>query len=57
MNIKSVVEEVIERTGLMVEANKKIGQLSKGYRQRVGIAAAIISGLIMSLVFKARDKS
>ena len=42
MNIRSVVEEVIERTGLTVEANKKIGQLSKGYRQRVGIAAAII---------------
>ena len=42
MNIRSVVAEVIERTGLTVEANKKIGQLSKGYRQRVGIAAAII---------------
>ena len=42
MNIRSVVEDVIERTGLTVEANKKIGQLSKGYRQRVGIAAAII---------------
>ena len=42
MNIRSVVEEVIERTGLTMEANKKIGQLSKGYRQRVGIAAAII---------------
>ena len=40
--IQRVVEEVIERTGLTVEANKKIGQLSKGYRQRVGIAAAII---------------
>ena len=40
--IQSAVEEVIERTGLIVEANKKIGQLSKGYRQRVGIAAAII---------------
>ena len=39
---REIVEEVIERTGLMVEANKKIGQLSKGYRQRVGIAAAII---------------
>ena len=36
------MEDVIERTGLTVEANKKIGQLSKGYRQRVGIAAAII---------------
>ena len=42
MNIRSAVEDVIERTGLTVEANKKIGQLSKGYRQRVGIAAAII---------------
>ena len=39
---KDAVEEVIERTGLTVEANKKISQLSKGYRQRVGIAAAII---------------
>ena len=40
--IKNAVEQVIERTGLTLEANKKIGQLSKGYRQRVGIAAAII---------------
>lgn len=36
------VADVVERTGLTLEANKKIGQLSKGYRQRVGIAAAII---------------
>ena len=36
------VDAVVERTGLTLEANKKIGQLSKGYRQRVGIAAAII---------------
>ena len=34
--------EVIEMTGLGPEAHKKIGQLSKGYRQRVGLAAAII---------------
>ena len=39
---RDAVEQVIERTGLTIEANKKIGQLSKGYRQRVGIAAAII---------------
>ena len=39
---RETVEGVIERTGLTVEANKKIGQLSKGYRQRVGIAAAIV---------------
>ena len=39
---KEVVEQVIERTGLMSESHKMIKQLSKGYRQRVGIAAAII---------------
>jgi ABC-2 type transport system ATP-binding protein len=39
---KDAVVAVIERTGLAIEANKKISQLSKGYRQRVGIAAAII---------------
>jgi ABC-2 type transport system ATP-binding protein len=36
------VEEVVEETGLSPEAHKKIGHLSKGYRQRVGLAAAII---------------
>jgi ABC-2 type transport system ATP-binding protein len=36
------MQEAIERTGLLLEANKEIGQLSKGYRQRVGIAAAIL---------------
>lgn len=36
------IQEVIEKVGLTPEAHKKIGQLSKGYRQRVGIAAAII---------------
>ena len=40
---RDAVEGVVERTGLTLEANKKIGQLSKGYRQRVGIAAAIIN--------------
>lgn len=39
---KERVEEMIERTGLQRERNKKIGQLSKGYRQRVGLASAII---------------
>nr|WP_299073496.1 gliding motility-associated ABC transporter ATP-binding subunit GldA [uncultured Allomuricauda sp.] len=34
--------EVIEQTGLTPEAHKKIGQLSKGYRQRVGLAAALL---------------
>jgi ABC-2 type transport system ATP-binding protein len=36
------VKEMIERTGLGVEQNKKIGALSKGYRQRVGLAQALI---------------
>jgi len=33
---------VIELTGLELEQNKKIAQLSKGYKQRVGLAAALI---------------
>jgi ABC-2 type transport system ATP-binding protein len=41
-NIKSRIEEVITLTGLTVESKKKIGQLSKGYKQRVGLAAALI---------------
>ncbi len=36
------IAEVIERTGLEKEQNKIIGTLSKGYRQRVGLAQAII---------------
>jgi ABC-2 type transport system ATP-binding protein len=41
-NKKQAIEKVIETVGLKLEANKKIGQLSKGYKQRVGIAAALI---------------
>jgi ABC-2 type transport system ATP-binding protein len=36
------IDEVISLTGLTVESKKKIGQLSKGYKQRVGLAAALI---------------
>ena len=36
------IHEVIELTGLTPEAHKKIGQLSKGYRQRVGLANALL---------------
>jgi len=39
---KKKIESVIELTGLTVESKKKIGQLSKGYKQRVGLAAALI---------------
>lgn len=39
---KSKINEVIAQTGLSPEAHKKIGQLSKGYRQRVGLAAALL---------------
>ena len=41
-NVTNSVEEVIEKVGLSKEAHKKIGQLSKGYQQRVGIAQAIV---------------
>lgn len=39
---KSRIEEVIQLTGLTAESHKKIGQLSKGYRQRVGLANALL---------------
>lgn len=39
---KSAIEEVIVQTGLTPEAHKKIGELSKGYRQRVGLANALL---------------
>jgi ABC-2 type transport system ATP-binding protein len=39
---KNRIETVIEQTGLTGEAHKKIAQLSKGYRQRVGLSAALI---------------
>ncbi|HWS59767.1 MAG TPA: gliding motility-associated ABC transporter ATP-binding subunit GldA [Flavobacterium sp.] len=39
---KSRIEEVITLTGLSAESHKKIGQLSKGYRQRVGLATALL---------------
>jgi ABC-2 type transport system ATP-binding protein len=41
-NSKVKIQDVIETVGLTPEANKKIGQLSKGYKQRVGLAAALI---------------
>jgi ABC-2 type transport system ATP-binding protein len=41
-NRQERIEEVIKLTGLSAEAHKEIGQLSKGYKQRVGLAAALI---------------
>ena len=41
-NLKIKVSEIIEMTGLSVEKNKRIKSLSKGYRQRTGLAAALI---------------
>ena len=41
-NIRDRVQEMISITGLQVEQKKKIGALSKGYRQRVGLAQALI---------------
>ncbi len=41
-NKKQSIEKVIEQVGLTREGSKKIGQLSKGYKQRVGLAAALL---------------
>lgn len=41
-NIASRVKEIMDITGLSVEKGKKIGALSKGYKQRVGLAQALI---------------
>ncbi len=41
-NLKKRIPEIIEQCGLRLEQNKKIEQLSKGFRQRVGIAQALI---------------
>ena len=41
-NKQQAISNAIDTVGLKLEANKKIGQLSKGYKQRVGLAAALI---------------
>jgi len=41
-NRKNRIDEMVEQTGLKIEQNKKIRQLSKGFRQRVGLAQALI---------------
>ena len=41
-NLKMRVDKIIQQTGLTSEQGKKISQLSKGYKQRVGLAAALI---------------
>jgi ABC-2 type transport system ATP-binding protein len=40
--INKLIDEIIQKTGLTKEQNKKINELSKGYRQRVGLAQAMI---------------
>ena len=52
-DVKQKIEEVIQTVGLTVEANKKIGQLSKGYKQRVGLAAALIHDSVF--LFQVND--
>jgi ABC-2 type transport system ATP-binding protein len=43
-DVKGETARVIGLTGLQAESHKKIGQLSKGYKQRVGLAAALVHG-------------
>ena len=40
--LKNRIEEIIQKTGLINEQNKRIKELSKGFKQRVGLAAALI---------------
>ena len=39
---KNSINTIIEKVGLLPESHKKVGQLSKGYQQRVGLAAALL---------------
>ena len=41
-NLNNSITEIIQQTGLTAEKSKKIGELSKGFKQRVGLAAALI---------------
>ena len=41
-NLNNRIDEIIKKTGLKPEQSKKIGELSKGFKQRVGLAAALI---------------
>ena len=41
-NLNNRIAEIIQQTGLISEQSKKIGELSKGFKQRVGLAAALI---------------
>jgi ABC-2 type transport system ATP-binding protein len=41
-NLNNRITEIIQQTGLTAEQSKKIGELSKGFKQRVGLAAALI---------------
>ena len=41
-NLNNRIDEIIQQTGLTAEKSKKIGALSKGFKQRVGLAAALI---------------